>query len=203
VQTRATFTPAMLLYPCNIVGIIRLGLIGSALGVLLVWGGLPETFGLRASFVALLGICALLDILDGHLARKLNQATLFGSRFDQIIDLLMHTLLWATSGFILTIPLLALEWTAGLAVLRASTRKEQHWKSALNRSGNRFARRYFANNQRNAISIAANVSHFIFPAALILGQTFFWAVYLSVPGVICYEAVTVIIISSFARKPLV
>lgn len=196
-QTRNAFKPAILFYPCNLVGFVRLSLIAAALILWLSNTRLMARFG----FILLISLSGLLDMLDGHLARRYNHATLFGGRLDQIIDLTMYSVLWGVSGFVLTVPLLLLEWGVGLLVLRRASQPEGgHWKSALTNSSFWFARQYFAAGQRNALSILANFSHFVFPLALAFDSDFDWLVYLTTPGLSCYLLATVFMLLVLSRR---
>lgn len=189
---KATFNFAILLYPCNLVGLVRLELILKVWILLLVMPYPNLLF--KGIVILLLSTSALLDLLDGHLARKFDQVTDFGSLLDQVVDLLIHTTLWLLSGFALAIPILLLEWSVGILVAYTSLYRQGHWKVAMTTAQNGFARRYFSNNQRNWLSILANVSHIVFPAALYLGKTFTWGAVLAIPGVILYEIATIVML---------
>jgi phosphatidylglycerophosphate synthase len=194
-----TFHPLILLYPANLVSLIRVGCIVAAVLLIALGGNDPQTQ--KPMIVLLLSSCGLLDILDGYLARKYQHVTRFGIYFDQAIDLVMHTFLWSLSGFILAIPILLLEWSTGLAVLFNTAQKNKgYWKTTLLASDWWFIKQYFASGQRNWLSILANVSHFIFPLALYLQPDFTEVALLKVimlPGLLCYEAATLLMLLVF------
>jgi len=72
----------------NTIGYIRILLL--AISFVLFWLEYPSLF--------LVFYCcqALLDALDGHLARKFNQCTAFGAWMDVVIDNAGRTLLWTS-----------------------------------------------------------------------------------------------------------
>lgn len=149
-----------------------------------------DTMAVRWGVVCLLAASSLLDLLDGELARKYGQASRFGAIFDQAIDLITHTVVWWLSGFFLAVPLLLLEWCAGIAVSRAAITGSVHWKSVLTERRPTFVRRYFANRQRNWLSAIACVSHFAFPMSLYADFGGWQFAGLWFPGLVLYEAVT-------------
>jgi hypothetical protein len=184
----------ILVYPCNLLGYVRLGLIGAAAAG---WLALPAVpLDARLTLVGFLLAASALDALDGPLARRLGHATRFGARLDQSTDLLGATLLWLMSGFSLGPALIALEWAAGLAVLlRPHTALPE--PIPLGRS---FMRRYFANRQRNPLSILANASHLALPIALFLGAGFEPVAYAAIPGLIAFELATALILAAHVRR---
>ena len=203
-QNRITFHATILLYPSNLVSLFRLELILKTWLLLFLIPLPQQNLLFRAIIILLLSASALLDLLDGHLARKFDQATEFGALLDQIIDLLIHTTLWTLSGFALAVPILLLEWSVGILVAYTALYHQGHWKAAMTTAQNgfvyKFARRYFSNNQRNRLSISANLSHIGFPAALYLGSGFEWGAYLAVPGVILYEVATIVMLRVLIMK---
>jgi hypothetical protein len=79
--------------------------------------------------------------------------------------------------------------------------RQGYWKMAMARARSLFARSYFQNNQRNPLSILANVSHIVFPAALYLGPDFWWGGWIAAPGVIVYEIATATILLILLPAP--
>ena len=53
----------------------------------LIWTAIE---GISSSFLWLLGVCFLSDILDGFLARRLNQVSVLGARLDSFGDILTY-----------------------------------------------------------------------------------------------------------------
>ena len=191
--------PAVLCYPATWVSLLRGGVLVAGL-LVAVWYG-RDSLSWRLVAVGLLSLCALLDLLDGYLARRFQHVTPFGALLDQLIDLLMHTTLWLLSGVAWALPVLTLEWLAGLRVIYVSLFRQEYWKEALVQVNSSFAFHYFKQNQRNSLSALANVSHIIFPATLYLGVDFRWAAYLALPGVIIYEIATLFILVTLPRPP--
>jgi phosphatidylglycerophosphate synthase len=170
------------------VGYIRLALLIVAVFLPLALP-LPVFWG-RVAVATLIGLSRLLDLVDGHLARKFNQLSSFGALFDLVIDLTTHTIVWILSGFYLFPLLIILEWAAGLYVAAFAIYPQTHWKTNFTKSGPGLIRAYFSNNQRNLLSAYGNLSHFIFPIALYFELLLDWVYYLCVPGLILYELVT-------------
>jgi len=187
-----------LVYPCNVLGYVRLCLLGAATTVWLT--GQADSTIVKLGFVTLTVASSLLDTLDGPLARRFAHQTEFGMWLDQVTDLLTSTVVWLASGFFLAVPILILEWVTGLIALRRATRCVGHAKRDMSRSRGWFPRRYFANCQRNAFSAVANVSHFVFPVALFLGPDFRWIALLAAPGLVAFELATVFILVYSLRQ---
>lgn len=177
-----------LVYPCNLLGYLRICLIGAAVGLWLPAEAL--TLELKLTVLGLLLASSLLDALDGVLARLLDQQTRFGQCLDQVTDLMCATVLWLASGLWLAVPILILEWAGGAVALSKSTDPARQKRLI----GTAFMRSYLANRQRNVLSVTANVSHVVFPAALFLGPGFESAVWLAAPGLIVFEAATLLIV---------
>lgn len=181
---------SLLRYPCTLAGYVRLALLAGALvfpaGVI---AGLDEQLS-SLGFIILAGLSRLLDPLDGYLARRYGHVSRFGALLDLMIDLLTHTAVWLVSGFPLALALLILEWTAGLAIAAFSLQPKGYWKTGLIADSPRWVAAYFANNQRNFLSIYSNVCHFLFPALWYLDVSAKWVYYGTIPGLILYEVVT-------------
>jgi phosphatidylglycerophosphate synthase len=165
-------------------------LLGSAIAWHVALVSLAETQAALWGVVVLTGCSLLLDLLDGHLARKYGHLTQFGVLFDQAIDLMTHTFVWIISGFYFAGAFIILEWTTGLYVVAFSMRPAAHWKNTLIDQGPFFIKLYFSRNQRNLWSAYSNISHFIFPAMLYLGNMPIWLSYATLPGLLIYEIVT-------------
>ena len=183
---------SILVYPCTLVGYVRLTLLGG------MWQLLSSDFAdkpwFRLTFVTVVGVSLLLDVLDGHLARKFNHTSTFGAFFDLLLDLMTHTLIWTVSGLTIAPLLIGLEWTGGLFIAVFAMQPDIEWKTSVVRTGKGLLKRYFDNNQRNVLSAYGNICHFIFPTALYLGIFEGWVYALSLPGVILYETTTVYLI---------
>ena len=181
-------THKLLLYPCTIIGYIRLLLLGSALIAMSV--GLTDESEARLGVAILVALSLLLDVFDGYLARRFGHTTQFGLLFDLVIDLISHTFIWMISGFYFAAGLIILEWTAGLYIAAFSMAPNTHWKRTLIDEGPPLIKIYFARNQRNILSAYGNISHFIFPITLYLDHTPIWVSYIALPGLVLYEVVT-------------
>jgi phosphatidylglycerophosphate synthase len=189
----------ILLYPCTIVGYIRLILLSSAIVWHVVVINLVETQQVQWGVALLTGLSLLLDLLDGHLARKFGQATSFGTLFDLAIDLITHTFVWIISGFYFAGVFIILEWTTGLYIVAFSMRPAAHWKNTLIDQGPLFIKLYFSANQRNLWSAYGNISHFVFPITLCLSNAPIWLSFVTLPGLIIYEVVTLYMLYILVR----
>src|SRR5262245_19152764 len=107
-------TASLLVYPCTLVGYMRLALLISAVWFHLFWGGEQDSFWARTVVVGLIGLSLLLDGVDGSLARRHGHTSRFGVLFDLTIDLSTHTVVWILSGFYLATLLIILEWNTGI-----------------------------------------------------------------------------------------
>lgn len=182
-------------YPCNWVGAVRLLLLAAAVGLHLSAANAPST---RLAVIALLAAVGLLDLLDGYLARRLGQVSRLGTGLDFLTDQSAHTALWLAAAGTAAVPLMALEWLTGLAILRCTLRQETHWKELLLANGDALIRAYFSGHQRNALAALAAVSHFALPAGLYLGLPP-WAVWIWAPGVGLYAWVTLRMLVALGR----
>lgn len=184
------FKPLVLFYPASIVGYIRIVLLAAAL---LVPANLQHSLAAphrELIFATLISLSLLLDLLDGYLARKLNQTSRFGLVLDLLIDLVTHTIVWLATGIPWFLILVGLEWLVGLGSLWVSERAAAHWKKLLLENGPWLVRTYFANNQRNWLSAYGCVGHTLLPLVLYVDLLPMWLAYLAVPGLILYELVT-------------
>ncbi|NKB70313.1 MAG: hypothetical protein GKR89_24850 [Candidatus Latescibacteria bacterium] len=191
---RPLFYRALWRYPCNWVGGLRLLLLAAALVV--HWGEWGQYW--RWSFVGLMGSAALLDLLDGYLARRLGHLSRFGTTFDFLTDQISHTVLWLASGSPVAVPLMLLEWCTLVVALRRALVGDEHWKETLLARGGRLVRVYFGRNQRNVLAGLGVVSHFALPAALYLGLPA-WAVWPWAPGVLLYAWVTLLMLGALRK----
>ncbi len=85
----------------NLVCLVRVILIVLALPIMYHF---PEYWIASSSLIA---VSFLLDAVDGYLARKLNQKTVFGSLLDVIADRITEYLLWVFFAYERIIPLWA------------------------------------------------------------------------------------------------
>lgn len=175
-------------------GYIRLLLVGIAATLALT---IADDIWFRGLIATLLGISLLLDGLDGYLARKFGHASHFGALLDLALDLMTHTMVWFVSGFPLAVGLIMLEWTAGLYIAAFALQTSTSWKLRLTEDSPAFVRYYFSHKQRNFVSIYANASHFLCPMAWYLGLS--WLGYLTIPGLLIYEAVTAYMLYGFNK----
>ncbi|MEM7129887.1 MAG: CDP-alcohol phosphatidyltransferase family protein [Chloroflexota bacterium] len=191
-----------LLYPCNIVTGVRLVMLVLA-GVtiyLYTYMGWTLDTRLRWGIAIQLFVCALLlDVVDGYLARKFGHVTEFGALFDQVIDLLSHTVVWTLSELSIAPTIIAIEWTAGLLAAAITTKSPHHWKNRLVDEGGLFVRSYFQNGGYNFLNIYGNLAHFVFPISIFIAGSITLIGYVAVVGVLIYEAVTVLMILSFTK----
>lgn len=155
---------------------------------------------MRGLAVALLAVSCILDAVDGYFARRFGHVTAIGAVLDQLIDLAIQSVLWLSSGFVLAMPLMLLEWLAGGLVFKKALSCSADWKSETLMGANRWAAYYFARQQRNPLSLAANISHTVFPMALIMGPGWIWLAYLSAPGMLIFMAATLFIVVSLLRN---
>ena len=134
----------------------------------------------------------LLDPLDGWIARRRDQVSLYGTVLDLVVDLLTHSIVWVMSGLWFGPVFIALEWVAGFGILSAM-RRDVAWKSFLSADAPGWIKAYFRNGMRNGWCACGVVGHFIVPAAAISGLDPVLTLPL-VPGLLLYEAVTVYLI---------
>jgi phosphatidylglycerophosphate synthase len=192
-------TLSLLVYPCTIVGYVRLALLISAVTFyLLVVENEPEVWR-KTAVVGLLGSSCLLDGVDGYLARRYGHTSDFGTLFDLTIDLSTHTVSWFLSGFYLAMPLLILEWSTGIYIAAFSMHPGASWKNVVIKKGPSLLGYYFSNHQRNLLSAYGNISHFALPMALYLQLPINWAYYSLWPGLILYELVTLYLLYIFIK----
>ncbi len=181
---------AELIYPCNLVGYGRLVLIMAAVSVY-IGNDVPAA---RWIFLGCLTAGLLLDLFDGYLARRYDHTTTFGTLLDLILDLVTHTIVWIASEWRFAVWFILLEWTAGILAAVISLRSDTTWKHNFSARGWAFIRYYFSRHQRNLLSAYSNITHFLFPVALFLSLTSTWIYILTVPGLIVYETVTLVMI---------
>ena len=198
-------TAKPLLYPCNIVGGVRLAMLILAVITIYLYTfmGWPLDIRLRWGIAIHLFVSSLLlDIVDGFLARKFDHVTEFGTLFDQIIDLLSHTFVWTLSGLSIAPAIIAIEWTSGLLAAAIAARSPHHWKDSLVDEGGRFIRSYFQNGGYNFLNIYSNLAHFVFPISIFISGVITLLGYIAVTGVLIYEVVTVLMIYTFTKFSL-
>lgn len=192
--------PNILLYPCNIVDYTRLAMLLLAVGLVAIYttAGWPMGEGLRWGIAVWLAVSLLLlDMVDGHLARKLGHTTQFGTLFELTLDLLSHTFVWTLSGLAVAPLLIALEWTVGLYIAAFAMRTDTRWKSTLAEQGPWLVRLYWRPMRINWLNGYSNVGHFIFPISLFVFQTPMWLSYLALPGMILFEVVSAYMLLTF------
>jgi hypothetical protein len=159
---------------------------------------------MRFGIAVWLFICLLiLDLIDGHLARKLGHVTKFGTLFELTLDLLTHTVVWTLSGLFFAPFLIALEWTVGLHIAAFSLHPTENWKNILVQEGPWLVRVYFKPMQVNLLNDYSNVAHFVFPMTLFVSGTVNWISYLMLPGLIIFEVVSVYMLYTFMKILLV
>lgn len=201
-MTHARSTGAVLLYPCTLVDYLRLVLVAGALSLYMTGDNEEANLWLRGSFVVLVVASRLLDILDGYLARKFNHTSRFGTLFDLTIDLLTTALVWFATGWYLAPALLVIEWLAGAFAILVILGPGAHWKTTFGDGSPRLIAAYFRNNQRNLLSAYSNICHSAFPLALYVGSLAAWISYLTLPGLVMYELVTLYMLYALAQSAL-
>ena len=193
----------ILLYPCNIVGYVRLAMLITAIVLVGIYAGFEWNMSvlLRFGIAVWLGLSLLLlDVIDGYLARKYGHETTFGSLFELTIDLLTHTFVWTLSGLAIAPLFIALEWTAGLYVAAFAMRPDDSWKNTLIEKGPWLMRVYWRRTSGiNWLSVYSNTAHFVFPVSLFVFSTLNWIGYVSLPGLVVFEVVTVYMIYVFLK----
>jgi phosphatidylglycerophosphate synthase len=193
---------SVLLYPCNIVGYVRLTMLVAAAAVVALYGaaGWQMGWALRFGIAVWLFFCLLiLDLLDGHLARKLGHATKFGALFELTLDLLTHTFVWTLSGLAIAPLLIALEWSVGLYIAAFTMSPNSRWKTILAEQGPWLSRLYWRPMRVNLLNDYSNVGHFVFPMSLFVFGAPMWLGYLALPGLIVYEVTAVYALFVFMK----
>lgn len=195
-------TTNILLYPCNLVGYVRLGMVFLAMLFVGVYhqAGWPLSWPLRVGVAGWLFIyLLLLDIVDGYLARKLGHATQFGALFDLTLDLLGHTFVWLLSGLSIAWLFMALEWVTGLYIAAFALRPNSEWKTVLVKQGPWLVQQYWKPMPLNLLNGYSNLAHFLCPISLFLFETHSWLSYLTLPGLLIFEIVTAYMLYTFLR----
>ncbi len=185
--------PRILLYPCNVVSFIRLAMLIVAAAVVAAAhsSGGQLSLALRWGIAIWMAVSLLiLDVVDGHLARRLGHETKFGALFELTVDLLSHTFVWTLSGLAVAPLLIALEWSVGLHIAAFIARPNAHWKITLAERGPWLVRLYWRPMRMNLLNGYSNVAHFIFPVSLFVFAGPMWLSYLALPGLVIFEAVS-------------
>ncbi len=186
----------VLVFPSTLVGYARVGLLLFAV---------EEALSIEPDPLSVIGCLLasrLLDLLDGALARRLAQTTLFGSVFDLLTDLATHSVVWWLSGLPIAGFLVSLEWAAGIGVVVTMVKGDTVWKPALLDNAPGWIRSYFEQNQRNILCAYACIGHFLVPTAAFLGVASLSIQATFLPGLILYEAVTVYLFYATIRHRL-
>eukprot|EP00808_Paulinella_micropora_P013901 g52618.t1 len=150
----------ILLYPCNLVGYLRLYLIAVAFQLRVVDRMLvassPAEQGLLSWRVGVLCLAWALDAVDGPLARRLGHTTRYGGVLDGLCDICLHSLNALTGlGFNSSLARLQVSLEAGVAFYLFGVKQSFQNDNVL--------RHYFANNQRNPFSAYSNLGRFALP----------------------------------------
>lgn len=144
----------VVLYIPNILGYIR---------ILLAFYALHQSGDEPTRAVILFILSASLDLIDGILARSLNQISSFGVLLDIVADNILRTCGWMAVAILpttsikmhmVTATIISLEWMTMLATqLHANSgSSQQHWK--LQRDNDPWiVRALFANNFKNPLGI--------------------------------------------------
>lgn len=130
-------------------------LLGYARVVLAFWGlHFSETAPVTA--VCLWMISASLDLIDGPLARALNQTSSFGVLVDIAADNILRTTIWVATATVgkdykcIAVFLISLEWTTMLCTQLHASQFGGHWK-LLRDNDPWWVKKIFANNFKNPI----------------------------------------------------
>lgn len=192
----------ILLYPCNIVDYTRLAMLILAVIVVSTTHvtGWQMSWGLRLGLGLWLAFGVLvLDVVDGHLARKLGHTTKFGALFELMVDLLSHTFVWFLSGLAVAPFLIALEWAVGLHIAAFTMRTDASWKTTLTEQGPWLVRLYWRPARVNWLNGYSNIGHFVFPISLFVFEAPMWLSYLALPGMVMFEAVSAYMLVTFMK----
>lgn len=195
----------ILLYPCNIIGYIRLAMLAMAVGFIFFYDykGWQLTYELRWYIAIWLFVGpSALDCIDGYFARKYGHTTNFGALLELTTDMLVHTTVWLLSGLKIAPFIIALEWSAALYVAAFSLQKEESWKQTLSQTGSRLIRYYFKPMKYNAFCEYCNLAHFALPVALFVSGEMTLFAYIMLPGLLVYEFVTIEMLQIFGRTIL-
>ena len=197
----------ILLYPCNIVGFIRLIWLLATVGYVAI----SRAYGIEPPFwvrfwlgIGLLFDVLILDIVDGYLARRFNHTTKFGAVFELVLDLLGHTGVWYLSGLAIAPLFVASEWLTGAFIAIFVFVPNDSWKKLLHENGPWFVRIYFIRPKGvRVINNYSNAAHFIFPAAYFVFQEWNGLHNITILGLIMFEVVSLYMIYTFVMQLLI
>ena len=192
----------VLLYPCNIVGYVRLLMLITAVLAVGLTDNWETTLSPTARWLIAiwLFVCLLiLDILDGYLARRFQHSTQFGALFELTLDLLTHTFVWYLSGLSFAWLIILIEWVTGLYIAAFTLRPDQSWKITLSEHGPWLVRQFWRPASINWLNDYSNLAHFLVPISLFLFGQPNWLTWLMLPGLIIYEVVTLYMAYTFLR----
>jgi len=195
----------ILLYPCNVVGYVRLLGLVVILGVVLFFEANGREMGVLFRFglaIALLIDSLILDIVDGYLARKLGHATKFGAVFELAIDLITHTTVWFLSGLTIAPLFIIIEWTCGLFIAVFILSPDESWKIYLREKGPWLVRVYWARPSINLLNNYSNAAHFVYPMTWFVFGEFNLLSGMALPGLIIFELVSLYMIYVFTLSLL-
>jgi phosphatidylglycerophosphate synthase len=140
----------VVLYVPNLLGYLR---------VVLAFVGLAYATHHPVTAVALWIVAALLDLVDGWAARRLNQTSRFGVVLDIVADNLLRTAGWMAAAcadphryLLPATAIISLEWLTLAATQVHAASNGDHWKKARQRDPI-FVQTYFRNNFRNPLGM--------------------------------------------------
>eukprot|EP00055_Hartaetosiga_balthica_P012403 m.60242 g.60242 ORF g.60242 m.60242 type:complete len:205 (-) comp7933_c0_seq6:247-861(-) len=140
----------VLLYYANIVGYIRLALIG--ISVVCFIDSSPRLFVLTYA------LNAILDAVDGKLARKYNQISYFGSWFDVVLDNVGRSLLWCFVAPRIGTFVSCIEWLTFVCTHQNGARWKEEFGTAPN-----FAKQVMANGYKTPIGVVVIAGIHVLP----------------------------------------
>eukprot|EP00457_Paulinella_chromatophora_P006939 gb/GEZN01006959.1/.p1 GENE.gb/GEZN01006959.1/~~gb/GEZN01006959.1/.p1 ORF type:complete len:497 (-),score=42.04 gb/GEZN01006959.1/:67-1557(-) len=156
----------ILLYPCNLVGFVRIYLLYLAFNVSLFQGAAssPVSGGVFCWRLGFLCLAWGLDAVDGWLARRFGHVTRFGGVLDGMIDNMQHSLNVLTAfGFSSPVARAVVTLEGGVALALFGLKRSFQEDPIL--------RVYFSHNQRNPFSAYSNLGRFALPLVWTLAST--------------------------------
>ncbi|WP_372365137.1 CDP-alcohol phosphatidyltransferase family protein [Candidatus Uabimicrobium sp. HlEnr_7] len=183
----------ILLYPCNILGYIRLVMLLCAVVFLYLYHHNNWTLGYELRFAVAIWIFigpAAIDAIDGYFARKYQHCTKFGALFELTIDMLVHTVVWSISGLKIAPLIIVFEWVVALYVAAFTLYKDTSWKNMLATQGPWLLRVYYKPMKYNIFCEYCNLAHFVFPIVFFVCGSMTTLSYIALPGIIVYEIVS-------------
>ena len=135
----------------------------------------PDLLAALLVFVA----AAALDVLDGYVARRLNQTSHLGAMLDVVADNMLRSCMWISSSLLdarQALPALlclSVEWLTLVATQLVAQRKgRDHWKAQGEEAHPRLVQYFFSNNFWNFLGVWGIGSLFLAPLYPLLLHAF-------------------------------